>query len=239
MPLSVVVYFVAVTFKMTEQVKQWICIQFCIKLPWKLQMIQKATAMGNWWLAASLWQCPISCVISCTEFFGKTSNHPGDSVPSEPTFGSLWLLTFPKTKITFDREEISLCQWDSGKYDGTADGDWENCVRSQCAYFEGAEVSLSYVQCFLYLVSSSINVSIFHTAWLDTFWTELYTSRKEEGCFPRGQLLFSVWSSDAPFYIFPWKDLDRQWTSTSYLWLWQSTYKRGRESIHNSIIMLH
>ena len=28
------------------------------------------------------------------------------------------------------------------------------------------EVSLSYVQCFLYLVSSSINVSIFHSTWL-------------------------------------------------------------------------
>ena len=27
---------------------------------------------------------------------------------------------------------------------------------------KGTEASLSYVQCFLYLVSSSINVSIFH-----------------------------------------------------------------------------
>ena len=37
----------------------------------------------------------------------------------------------------------------------------------------GTEVSLSYVQCFLYLVSSLINVSIFHIMWLDTFWTDL------------------------------------------------------------------
>ena len=36
---------------------------------------------------------------------------------------------------------------------------------------KGTEVSLSYVQCFLYLVSS-INVSIFHITWLDTFWTD-------------------------------------------------------------------
>ena len=34
------------------------------------------------------------------------------------------------------------------------------------------EVSLSCVQCFLYLVSSSINVSIFHITWLHTFWTD-------------------------------------------------------------------
>ena len=35
------------------------------------------------------------------------------------------------------------------------------------------EASLSYVQCFLYLLSSSINVSIFHITWLDTFWPDL------------------------------------------------------------------
>ena len=35
---------------------------------------------------------------------------------------------------------------------------------------KGTEPSLSHVQCFLYLVSSSINVSIFHSTWLDTFW---------------------------------------------------------------------
>ena len=40
-----------------------------------------------------------------------------------------------------------------------------------------AEVSLSYVQCFLYLISSSINVSIFHSTWLDTFWTDLHDTK--------------------------------------------------------------
>ena len=37
---------------------------------------------------------------------------------------------------------------------------------------KGTEASLSYLQCFLYLVSS-INVSIFHTTRLDTFWTDI------------------------------------------------------------------
>ena len=36
---------------------------------------------------------------------------------------------------------------------------------------KGTEASLSCVQCFLYLVSFSINVSIFHSVWLDTFQT--------------------------------------------------------------------
>ena len=38
---------------------------------------------------------------------------------------------------------------------------------------KGTETSLSYVHCFLYLVSSSINVSIFHITWLDTYETVL------------------------------------------------------------------
>ena len=46
-------------------------------------------------------------------------------------------------------------------------------MRSQGAYSEGDCGSLSSVQCFLYLVSSSINVSIFHVTWLDPFWTDL------------------------------------------------------------------
>ena len=38
---------------------------------------------------------------------------------------------------------------------------------------KGTEASLSCVQCFLCLVSSPVNVSIFHSTWLDTFWTDL------------------------------------------------------------------
>ena len=37
----------------------------------------------------------------------------------------------------------------------------------------GTEASFSYVQCFLYLVSSSINVSIFYIMGMDTFWTDV------------------------------------------------------------------
>ena len=36
------------------------------------------------------------------------------------------------------------------------------------------EVSLSYVQCFLCLVFSSVNVSMFYNTWLDSFWTDLH-----------------------------------------------------------------
>ena len=42
----------------------------------------------------------------------------------------------------------------------------------------GTEASLSYVQCSLYLVSSSVSVSVFHSTWMGTFWT--YLERKKQ-----------------------------------------------------------
>ena len=154
-PLSEHVYCVAITFKMTEGAEQQICIKFCIKLKHSstetIWMMQKATAMGNWWSAASSWQCTRSCITSHAEFFGKTSNHSGDSAPLQPRCGTLWLLAFPKTKSTFEREEILDHGWDSGIYNEAAYGNWENCVRSQGAYFEGDWGVIVYVQCSLYL----------------------------------------------------------------------------------------
>ena len=41
------------------------------------------------------------------EFFGKTSNYPGDSGPKQARFGTLPLVAFLKTKVTFKREKIS------------------------------------------------------------------------------------------------------------------------------------
>ena len=126
---------------MTQRVQQRICIKFFIKLQHSstetICMIDKATAMGNWWLAASSQQCICTCIMSHAECFGKTWNHPGDSAPLQPRFGVLQLLAFPKTKITFEKEEMSDDPWDSGKYDRVADGDWQNWVRSQGAYSEG------------------------------------------------------------------------------------------------------
>lgn len=41
------------------------------------------------------------------------------------------------------------------------------------ATLKGTETILSHVQCFMYLVTSSINVSIFCSTRLDTLWTDL------------------------------------------------------------------
>ena len=140
-PLSKHVYCVAVTFKMTEQVQQWICIKFCVMLEHSsmetIHMIQKTAATRNWWLAASSQQCACSCTASYAEVFWQNTKLPRWLSPLQPRFGVLLLLVFPKTKITFEREEISDFQWYSGKYDRATDGDWENCVRFVGVYFEG------------------------------------------------------------------------------------------------------
>ena len=162
---------------MPEQIEQGICIKFCIKLEHSsvetIWMIQKSAPMGNWRLAASSWQCACPCITSHAEFFGKTSNHPGDLAPLKHRFGTVQLLVFPKTKTTFEREEISDRWWGSGKYDGQlmAIGRtvWGHKVRT----LKRTKTSLSYVRCFLYFVSSSINASIFQVTWLHTFWTDL------------------------------------------------------------------
>ena len=119
--------------------------------------------MGSFVMTMHLLMYHVSCRV-----FGETSNH---SAPLWSRFGALWLLAFPKTKITFEREEISDHQWDSGKYDGAADGNWENYVRSQGAHFEGEWGVIAL--CIMFLVTFSRNVTIFHITWLDTFWTDL------------------------------------------------------------------
>ena len=141
MPLSVHVYCVAIAIKMTEQVEQWICIRFCVKLehpPWKLFGWLRRPhlwATGDWQLHHDNVPTHASHLMQSSRV--RYSNHPGDSASLHPRFGALWLLAFPKTKITFEREEIQDHQWVSGIYEEAAGGNWENCVRSQGTYFEG------------------------------------------------------------------------------------------------------
>ena len=107
-------------------------------LCWLKCMTEMATATCNWWLATPSRQCAHSSSTSCA-VFGETSNHSSDSAPWQPRFGVLWLLAFPKTKITFEREEISDRWWDSGKYAGAADG---NANKGFCRVFWTVEEML-------------------------------------------------------------------------------------------------
>ena len=136
-------------------------------------IIQKTAAMGNWWLAASSRQCTCSCIMSHAELFGETSNYPSDSVSLQPKFGTLWLRDFPKTKITLKGKRFQTIDKLQENTTGQLMTIWRTVWGPKVPTLKGTEVSLPYVQCFLYFVSSSINVSIFHSTWLNIFCTDL------------------------------------------------------------------
>ena len=170
-------YCVAITFKMTERVEQWFCIKFCVKLEHSsveiIGMIQKATAMGNWWLAASSQQCACLCIMSSAVFFMKHQITQVTQPPLQPRFGALWLLVFPQTKITLKEKRFQTVDEIQENMMGQLMAIGRNMWGPKVPTLKGTEVSLSYVQCFLYLVSSSVNASIFHITWVDTLWTDL------------------------------------------------------------------
>ena len=115
-------------------------------------MIQKAADMSNWWLAASSWQCSRSGIMSHAEFFGETSNHPVTQPHYHPDLAPCDFWLFPKLKSPFKGKRFqTIDEIQERKYDSAADGDWENCVRSQGAYFEGDWGVI--ILCTMFLVS--------------------------------------------------------------------------------------
>ena len=150
----------AITFKMTEQVELQICIKFCDNLEHYLcetiWMIQNSASMGSFIMTAHLYMHHASCRV-----FGETSNHWDDSDTLQLRFGTRWLLNFPKLKSSLKRKRFQ-----------TVHEIQENMTEQlmvirrtvwglNAPTLKGTAVSLSYVQYFLCLVSSSINISIF------------------------------------------------------------------------------
>ena len=135
---------------MTVEVQKRMCTKFCVKLECSstetIGMIQKAPAMGNFIMTTHLLMHQILCRV-----FWQTIKSPRWLSPLTPHIWGPAASTFSLTKTTFEREKISDHGWNSGKYDGEADGDWENCVRSQGGYFEG-DWGIT-VLCTMFLVS--------------------------------------------------------------------------------------
>ena len=136
-------------------------------------MTQKATAVDNWRLAASSGQHACSCITSHAEFLVKHQitqvTHPHYSPQLAPC--DFWL--FPKLKSPWKGKRFQTISEIQEKTTGHLMVIGRTVRGPQVPTLKGTEMSLSYVQCFLYLVSSSINVSFFHITWLDTFWKDL------------------------------------------------------------------
>ena len=174
------VYCVAITFKMTEQVEQWICIKFCVKLEHSsteiIWMTQKAVAMGkpgDWQLHQN--NVPTHASHLMQSFSEKHKIIQVTQSPYNPDFVpcDFWLSSKLKSPLKGKRFQIT---------DETQENTIGQLIVIRTVWglkvptLKGTEVSLSCVQCFLYLVSSSKNVSSFHSTWLDTFWTDSYFS---------------------------------------------------------------
>ena len=112
--------------------------------------------------------------MSCAEYFGDTSNDQVTQTPDSQDMAPCDFLLFLELKSPL-----------KGRRFQTIDEIQENTAgllmvigRTVCGpkvtTLKETEASLSYVQCFFYVVSSSVNICIFHSAWLDTFWTHIY-----------------------------------------------------------------
>ena len=153
-----------------DWVQQWICIKFCIKLEHSsmktIWLIQKATAMGTWWLAASSQQCAHSCITSLTELLAKHQITQVTQPPYSPDLApcDFWLFLKLKSPLKGNRFQTGdeIEENIMGQLMATGSTMWGPMVPT----LKETEASLSYVQCFLYLLFSSINVSFFHITWL-------------------------------------------------------------------------
>jgi hypothetical protein len=120
--------------------------------------------------SASSRQCECLFYSSRAGFFGKASHHPGLSAPLQHEFGSLWLLAFPKAKITVEREEI--CQCDSNTVHKLSQQrlttDWLAPQESDCSRMH-SKVSSDCCQ----VTSRPRHWFLRYSKWLDTFRTAL------------------------------------------------------------------
>ena len=162
---------------MTEWVEQWTCIKFCVKLEHSsmdtIRMIQKAAAMGNWWLAASSEQHAHSCITSHAELLAKHQIAQVTQPPYSPDLAPCNFWIFPKVKSSLKGKRFQTIDEIQETTIGQLMASGRTVWGPKVPALKGTEASLSSVQCFLSLVSSSVNVSIFHSAWLATLWTNL------------------------------------------------------------------
>ena len=110
--------------------------------------------------------------MSYAEFSGETSSHPVDSAPLQPDLVPCEFCFFPKTKSPLKGKTFQTISEIQKNMTGQLMAIGRTVWGPKLPTLKGTEVSLSYIQCFLYLVFPSINVSIFHITWLDTFWTD-------------------------------------------------------------------
>ena len=150
---------------MTEQVKQWICIKFFIKLnipPWKLFGLFRRPqlwATGNWQLHHNNLPTHVSRLM--LSFLVKHQITQVTQPLYSPDLAPCNFWVFPKLKSPLKGKRFQTIDEIQENTEGQLMATRRTVWSPKMPTSKGTEVSLSYVQCFLKLVSSSINVSVF------------------------------------------------------------------------------
>ena len=172
-----VVHCVVVALKMTQWVEQQIYIKFCGKLEHFSMETIKDESEGH-----SFGQLVIDIFIRATRrlmhhvLCRVVGKHQITQV-TQPLYRldlmpcDFWL--FPKLKSPLKGKRFQTISEIQENTTGQLMVIGKIVWGLKVPTLKETEATLSYVQCFLYLVFSSINVSIFYITWLDTFWTDL------------------------------------------------------------------
>ena len=142
------VYCVAVAFKMTEWIEQRICIKFCIKLKHSsienIQLIQKAAAMGNWWLQLHHDNMPTHASRLMQSFLAKHQITQVTQPPYNPGLAPCDFWIFPELKSSLKGKRFQMIgeiQENTRQLMVTGRTVWGPKVHN----LKGTSVSLSYV----------------------------------------------------------------------------------------------
>ena len=138
-------------------------------------MIQKLAAMGNrdWQLYHN--NVPTYHHVSCS-FLAKHEITQMTQTPYSPDVVPCVFWLFPKLKSPLKGKRFQTVDEIQENMAGQLMVIGSTVSGSKVPTLKGTKVSLSYVQYFLYLVFSVMNLCIFYSTWMDTFWTDLICS---------------------------------------------------------------
>ena len=116
----------------------------------------------------------LSTQVSCLVVFWWNIKSPRWlSTPYRPNLAPCDCWLFPKLKSPLKGERFQTIDEIQENITGQLMAFGRTVWGPEVPTLKGTEVSLSCVQCFLYLVSSSISVSSFRIMWVDSFWTDI------------------------------------------------------------------
>ena len=172
-PLNEHVHCVAVTFKMTEWVKQRSFVKFVLSLNIPLQKLSgwfrrpRLWATGDWQLHHD--NAPVHASRLVQRFLVKHQITQVTQPPYSPDLVSCNFWLFPKLKSPLKGKKFLII----GEIQENTTGQLMAIGRTVWgAYFEGGSGVI--ILCAIFLISSVFfNKCIFHSLWLDTFWTGL------------------------------------------------------------------